>query len=104
MTHQEALDFDRSREGRQVSDRKGVDPLAVGVELRLARLGREDALTKAMRYLLSGRVIVRFVGPQGVRAHVRGSGELWRVQYERGRGRATVRPAASVVTCSPFNR
>lgn len=39
----------------------GVDPLAVGTELRLARIGRENAATKALRLLVSGRVMVRRV-------------------------------------------
>jgi hypothetical protein len=62
----------------------GVDPLAVGTEVRLGRIGRENAPTKAMRLLVEGRVHVRSCGPEGVQAFVRGSGHLHRVEHRTG--------------------
>jgi uncharacterized Zn finger protein len=62
----------------------GIDPLAVGTEVRLGRLHRENAPTKAMRLLVEGRVQVRSCGPEGVQAFVRGSGHLHRVEHRAG--------------------
>lgn len=63
----------------------GLDPLAVGTEIRLGRLGRENARTKARRLLVEGRVLIRYVGPQGIRAFVRGdSASMREVTYSGG--------------------
>lgn len=45
---------------------------------------REDATTKAARYLSSGRVVIRYAGPGHVDATVRGDGVIWPVTYGRG--------------------
>jgi uncharacterized Zn finger protein len=56
----------------------------------LVRVGnREGAQQKGRRYLLEGRVRIRYVGPQGVRAYVRGQGEIYRVEYGWGRWSCT---------------
>lgn len=61
----------------------GVDPLAVGMELRLGRLGRENAATKALRLLTQSRVAVHV--PQTFTADVRGdSGVIRRVSFDHG--------------------
>jgi hypothetical protein len=62
----------------------GVDLESIGYELRLGRVARENVDTKARRYLLEGRLQVRYWGPEGVRAFVRGQGELYRVTYTAG--------------------
>lgn len=63
----------------------GIDPLAVGTEIRLGRLGRENAATKAMRLLTSGRVLIRLAGSAGIEALVRGdSASMRRVTYSGG--------------------
>ncbi len=88
----------------------GLDPRSVGLELRLGNAGRENAPTKARRLLVEGRVVVHYCGPQGVRAFVRGSGELHRVEYQHGRGwicscpaigRCSHRQAVELVTQRP---
>jgi uncharacterized Zn finger protein len=45
---------------------------------------REDARTKGMRYLVEGRLLVRSVGPQGIRALCRGGGEFYTLGFESG--------------------
>jgi uncharacterized Zn finger protein len=50
----------------------GIDPLAVGTELRLGRMFRENAPTRALRLLIEGRVMVQRVDDRGVLARVRG--------------------------------
>ena len=60
----------------------------------LVRIGsREGAQQKARRYLLEGRVMIRSVGRQGVRAHVRGQGHCYKVAYEGGGGWSCTCPA-----------
>jgi len=60
----------------------GVDPLAVSTEVRLGRMGRENAATKALGYLTEGRVQLRAVTNRAVRAQVRGSGHIHHVRYD----------------------
>lgn len=45
---------------------------------------RENAEAKGRRYVTEGRLLVRLVGPHGIRAICRGGGELYHVGYERG--------------------
>jgi hypothetical protein len=52
----------------------------------VGRTGRENVATKAIRYLTEGRVMIRSVGPQGARAHVRGGGAVYEVIYAPGLG------------------
>lgn len=82
----------------------GLDPRAVGYEVRVG-YSRENAATKARRLLIEGRVMVRYCGPEGVRAFVRGSGEVHHVTYDAGhwscscpaRGRCSHRQAVESV-------
>jgi hypothetical protein len=59
----------------------GIDPASVGLELRLGRLSRENVETKGRRYLLEGRLIVREVIGDRIRATCRGSGSTWRLGF-----------------------
>lgn len=62
----------------------GVSPSAVGYEVRLGRVGRENAITKSLRLLVDGRVAISYVGPNGVKAGVRGdSGHIRNVVFDR---------------------
>jgi hypothetical protein len=45
---------------------------------------RENAFLKARRYLSEGRLTVRYVGPEGIRAIARGGGAWYHVIYRRG--------------------
>lgn len=74
-----------------------VDPLADGLLLRIGN--REGAQQKARRYLLEGRIMIRSVGPQGVRAHVRGQGSVYNVAYEAGGGWRCSCPARTPRCC-----
>ena len=62
-------------------------------------LKRENARTKALRYLIEGRIMIRSVGPQGVRAHVRGQGHVYNVAYEAGGGWTCSCPAKTPYCC-----
>lgn len=63
-----------------------VDPGAVGLEVRIGRVARENASTKALRLLTERAVMIRYCGPEGVRAFVRGShGSMYRVILSDGR-------------------
>lgn len=65
--------------------RKGIDPLAIGTELRLGQVTRENAATKANRYLISGRINIRSVDEDHVFASVRGdSGHTHRIAQQNG--------------------
>ena len=75
----------------------GVDPLADGLLLRIGN--REGSQQKARRYLLEGRVMIRSVGPQGVRAHARGQGHVYDVGYEPGGGWTCSCPARTPKCC-----
>jgi hypothetical protein len=77
------------------ADVTGVDPLAVATEVRLGRIGRENASTKAMRYLVEGRVQIAHCGPDGVQAFVRGSGHLHRVEHRSDQPWTCTCPAKS---------
>ena len=46
---------------------------------------RENAATKAARYLAEGRLAVVEVGPGVVRAYCRGDGRMYRLGWWRGR-------------------
>lgn len=56
----------------------GLSPSDVGLELRIGRVGRENAATKAKRLLVESRVIIRKVDERGVFASVRGDSGLIR--------------------------
>jgi len=45
---------------------------------------RENAATKAARYLVEGRCVIEVVGPGHVSAVVRGEGAIYRTLYSRG--------------------
>lgn len=47
-------------------------------------MARENAEAKGRRYLIEGRLTIRYVGPEGVRAHCKGGGEFYRLGYEHG--------------------
>lgn len=47
---------------------------------------RENAQAKGRRYLLDGRLFVRYVGPHGIRATCRGQGEVYQLGWERRPG------------------
>jgi uncharacterized Zn finger protein len=60
----------------------------------LIRVGnREGAQQKGRRYLVEGRVTVRYAGPAGIRAFVKGQGEVYSVTFEHGRGWSCSCPA-----------
>lgn len=46
---------------------------------------RENAASKARRYLVEGRVVVTVVRTGGVMARVRGDGRVWDAGYLQGR-------------------
>jgi hypothetical protein len=63
----------------------GLSPAEMGVEIRLGRVGRENAASKALRLLTSGRVAVRHWSPTRGEAFVRGdSGVIRHVTYSDG--------------------
>lgn len=75
-----------------------MQELSDGLLLRIH--SRENAQTKARRYLLEGRVMIRAVGPHGVRADVRGQGHTYAVAYEAGgRGWTCSCPAKTPHCC-----
>ena len=74
-----------------------MQELSDGLLLRIG--SREGSQQKARRYLLEGRVMVRSVGPQGVRAHVRGQGFVYNVGYEAGGGWSCTCPARTPKCC-----
>ena len=63
----------------------GIDPLAIATEVKLGRMFRENAPTKAMRYLVEGRCIVVHVDADRVFARVRGR-TVYDVEFAPGRG------------------
>jgi uncharacterized Zn finger protein len=63
----------------------GISPTDVGLEVRLGLSGRENARTKAARYLLEGRCILRYVDDERVVARVRGR-TVYDVEFAPGRG------------------
>ncbi len=62
----------------------GLDPHGVGLELRLARVGRENVETKARRYLVEGRLTIVRVEGGRIDATCRGTEETHRLGFERG--------------------
>jgi hypothetical protein len=61
----------------------GIDPVAIATEVKLSRFGRENAPTRALRFLVEGRLMIRHVGLDLVDACVRGdSGVLRRVTFD----------------------
>lgn len=63
----------------------GIAAADAGLEIRVGRLGRENAATKSRRLLVEGRVCIRRVDGRGVLASVRGdSGAIRTVLYEHG--------------------
>jgi uncharacterized Zn finger protein len=63
----------------------GIDPAAIATEVKLGRVFKENAPTKAMRYLVEGRVLLSLVTETEVRARVRGR-EIYTVEHAPGRG------------------
>lgn len=62
----------------------------------LARVSRrENHQSKGRRYLLEGRVCVRHVSREGIRAHVRGQGDRYRVEWTPAAGWSCTCPARS---------
>lgn len=70
----------------------GIDPAAIATELRIGRTFKENAPTKAMRYLVEGRCIIRYVDDDRVIARVRGH-EVYDVEHAPGRGWSCTCPA-----------
>lgn len=64
----------------------GIDPRAVGQEVRVGYVGRENAATKARRYLLEGRLMIWFVQGQQARARCRGQGYLYELGHDLEHG------------------
>ncbi len=56
-----------------------------GLELRLGFVGRENAATKARRYLLEARLTVELVDGEEIRATCRGSDSTYQLGYMPGR-------------------
>ncbi len=63
----------------------GIDPQSTGLEIRIGYSARENSRTKAARYLLEGRIIVRYVDDDRVLARVRGR-TVYDVEFAPGRG------------------
>jgi hypothetical protein len=54
---------------------------------------REDPATKGRRYVTEGRLIIRLVNAEEIRAQARGDGALYELGFMAGRGGgATARP------------
>ena len=70
----------------------GIDPLAVSTEVKLGRMFKENAPTKAMRYLVEGRILIRLVSDSAVSAQVRGR-QVYDVEHAPGRGWSCTCPA-----------
>ena len=70
----------------------GIDPAAIATEVKLGRMFKENAPTKAMRYLVEGRCIVTHVDADRVAARVRGR-EVYDVEFAPGRGWSCTCPA-----------
>ena len=47
---------------------------------------RENAATKARRYLVEGRIVLDRLDPNGVTATARGDGQLYRMGWDHNRG------------------
>lgn len=62
----------------------GIAPAEVGMELRLARLYRENVETKARRYLIEGRLQVTHVNPHAIKATCRGTEQIHQLGYRDG--------------------
>lgn len=61
----------------------GITPEAAGLEIRVGKVGRENARTKALRLLVEGRVMVLRLDSAGCLADVRGdSGVIRRVVFD----------------------
>jgi hypothetical protein len=45
---------------------------------------RESARAKGLRYLTEGRLWIRSVGPEGIRAWCKGNGEIYRLGFDQG--------------------
>ncbi|MGI8520278.1 MAG: SWIM zinc finger family protein [Actinomycetota bacterium] len=74
-----------------------MQELSDGLLLRIGT--REGSQQKARRYLLEGRVMIRTVGPKGVRADVRGQGHTYNVSYEGGGDWSCTCPARTPRCC-----
>lgn len=71
----------------------GIAPADVG--LRVGYSSRESISTKARRYLIEGRIRVRYVGPLGIQAHVTGTEAVHVVTYRLEEGWGCSCPARS---------
>jgi hypothetical protein len=58
--------------------------MSAAVELTWRTAGREDARSKARRYLGEGRCVIEYADGLRVRARVRGDGAIYRVEYVAG--------------------
>ena len=65
---------------------RGIDPASVGTAVLLGLVGRENASTKARRYLIEGRIVVRAVSPHSIRASARGQGAIYDLRWDRDIG------------------
>jgi uncharacterized Zn finger protein len=63
----------------------GINPSDVGLEVRIGMVSRESARTKAARYLLEHRCILRYVDDDRVVGRVRGR-TVYDVEFAPGRG------------------
>lgn len=88
----------------------GLDPRAVGLELRLAHVGRENIESKARRYLIEGRVSIVAAHSHHVTALVTGTENTHHVERESSgrwvcscpaRGRCCHIAACQLVTQRP---
>lgn len=68
------------------TETRGIDPLAIGVDVRLARVGRENVETKGRRYLIEGRLRIVSLGPGRIQAFCTGTEETHRLGWEPSYG------------------
>ncbi len=89
----------------------GVDPTAIGTEVRIGRAGRKNRRTKALRLLVEGRVGVRVATPERALIYVKGDSGCvrivehdasgWQCDCPAARGRCAHVLAAQLVTLRP---
>lgn len=60
----------------------GIDPATVSTETRVGRVGRENIATKGRRYLIEGRLTIRYVGVNRIAAHCRGTEETHTLGFD----------------------
>lgn len=69
--------------GKEVT---GINPRAVGYEIRLGISSVENRRTKARRYLIEGRLEVRRIDEHGTVAICRGNGATYELGWSPDRG------------------